>query len=132
MREDQQRVAAYAHDATVTLLPDADDHAPGGAVTVALCGSWDHEPPCPLAPHATAATRGSDGEVRLRILFAATPADVAQVRRRIDDALAAGTLDGPDGVTTTWQFRGSAPSEVAEGEQAHAARLVRSHATGEH
>ena len=35
--------------------------APGGAITVALCGSWDHEPPCPLAPHHTRAHRSGDG-----------------------------------------------------------------------
>ena len=33
----------------------ADDGAPGAAVTVALCGHWEHPPPCPLAPHHTRA-----------------------------------------------------------------------------
>jgi hypothetical protein len=120
-------VRAFAHDATVVPGSDADDRAPGGAVTLALCGSWEHEPPCPLAPHHTATSRGPDGTLRLRILFAAAPADEAEVRRRIDDALTAGTVDGPDGVTTTWEFRGSAASDVATGEAAHAARLVASH-----
>ena len=32
------------------MEPDADVRAPGAAVTVVLCGHWDHEPPCPLAP----------------------------------------------------------------------------------
>ena len=41
---------AYAHDAVVILDPGGDSRAPGGAITVALCGHWDHEPPCPLAP----------------------------------------------------------------------------------
>jgi hypothetical protein len=48
---------AFAHDAVVELAADGDDRAPGGAITVALCGSWSHEPPCPLAPHHTAAER---------------------------------------------------------------------------
>jgi hypothetical protein len=38
--------AAYAHDAFVILDPGEDTRAPGGAITVALCGHWDHEPPC--------------------------------------------------------------------------------------
>ena len=29
--------------------PALDHRAPGGAVTVVLCGSLDHEPPCPVA-----------------------------------------------------------------------------------
>ena len=33
------------------MEPDADVQAPGAAVTVALCGHWEHEPPGPLAPH---------------------------------------------------------------------------------
>ena len=118
---------AFAHDATVALPAGADDRAPAGAVTLALCGAWEHEPPCPLAPHHTATTRDADGTLRLRILFAAAPADEAEVRRRIDDALTAGTLDGPDGRTTVWEFRGSAAADVAAGEAAHAARLVASH-----
>ena len=52
------------------MEPHADVQAPGAAVTVALCGHWDHEPPCPLAPqHVSAAD--DDGELRVRILFAA-------------------------------------------------------------
>ena len=30
----------------IRLEPGADKRAPGGAVTVALCGHWDHEGPC--------------------------------------------------------------------------------------
>lgn len=49
---------------------DADVWAPGAAITAGLCGRWDHEPPCPLAPHHVHAERVA-GEVHLRILFAA-------------------------------------------------------------
>jgi hypothetical protein len=70
---------AYAH--TATLRAVADDAAPGAAVTVALCGRVEHEPPCPLAAHHTAADRAGD-ELHLRILFAADPADEPEVRRR--------------------------------------------------
>jgi hypothetical protein len=63
---------AFAHEAVLVMDPDADLQAPGAAVTAALCGHWDHQPPCPLAPHHTHAHR-ADGEVRLRILFATAP-----------------------------------------------------------
>ncbi|MEX5721628.1 hypothetical protein [Geodermatophilus maliterrae] len=45
----------FAHDGLLSMEPGADDRAPGGVITVALCGSWEHEPPCPLAPHHTRA-----------------------------------------------------------------------------
>jgi len=35
---------AFAHEAVLVTEPDADVRAPGAAVTVALCGHWDHEP----------------------------------------------------------------------------------------
>jgi hypothetical protein len=41
----------FAHEAVVEMDGDSDASAPGGAITVALCGGWAHEPPCPLAPH---------------------------------------------------------------------------------
>jgi len=63
---------AYAHEALLDLDPDGDDAAPGGAITVALCGNWTHDPPCPLAPHHTRAHR-SGKEVTLRLLFATEP-----------------------------------------------------------
>ena len=65
--------------AVLAMTAGADDPAPGAAVTGALCGAWEHEPPCPLAAHHTAAGRVA-GAVRLRVLFAADPADEALVR----------------------------------------------------
>ena len=115
---------AYAHDAVVSMAPDGDVRAPGGAVTVALCGRLDHEPPCPLAPHHTAAERDGDA-VRLRILFATDPERAGDVRSAIDDALRAGTFDGPDGRTTTWRLRESAPAAISPAERDHAERLTR-------
>ena len=63
---------AFAHDATVQLACGGDDAAPGAAITLALCGRWDHEPPCPLAPHHTSVERTAE-EPQLRILFAVGP-----------------------------------------------------------
>jgi hypothetical protein len=114
---------AFAHDAALDMEHDADLNGPGGAVTLALCGSFDHAPPCPVAPHATVAHREGDA-VTVRVLFATDADREAEVRARIDQALAAGFCDGPDGTRTHWTFRSSAPSTVAEAERAHAGRLI--------
>ena len=103
----------FAHDAVITLAPDADIAAPGGAVTAELCGHWEHPPPCPLAPHHTAAQRRG-AQVHLRILFATEPEREAEVRARIGRALA------------TWEVRSSAAGVVRQDERAHAGRLVAS------
>lgn len=103
----------FAHDAVITLAPDADIAAPGGAVTAELCGHWQHPPPCPLAPHHTAAQRRG-AQVHLRILFATEPEREAEVRTRIGRALA------------PWEVRSSAAGAVRQEEQAHAGRLVAS------
>jgi hypothetical protein len=116
---------AFAHTATVTMEPDADPRAPGAAITVALCGHWEHEPPCPLAPHHTDATRVGD-EVHLRVLFAAESAAEQSVRWQIDAALQGGELRGPDGTVTHWRWRASRPDQVADGERDHGERLVNS------
>jgi hypothetical protein len=114
---------AFAHEAVVEMPPDADLRAPGGAITAALCGHWDHQPPCPLAAHHTRAERVGD-HVRLRTLFAAEPDKEDVVRERIDQALAGGQLQGPDAVVTHWQLRTSGRSELIAGEAGHAQRLV--------
>ena len=114
---------ACSHEAVLAPDPGCDRRAPGGAVTVALCGSWEHEPPCPLAPHHTRAERSGD-EVRLRVLFAAEPDEESRVRAMIDDALAEGTGTSSDGGTTSWRLIGTWASEVRPEEQEHAGRLA--------
>lgn len=116
--------AAYAHDAVVILDSGGDSRAPGGAITVALCGHWDHEPPCPLAPHHTDATLADDETVNVRVLFAADPADESRVRELIAQALSSGHLTGPDGRVTRWMVKSSGASTVRPDEADHAARLV--------
>ena len=114
---------AFVHDAVVTMEAGSDERAPGAAVTVALCGHWDHEPPCPLAPHSTGAQRSGD-QVRLRVLFAAEPTAEAEVRRRIEAALSQSGLTGPEGVTTRWQLRNAQPGQLRDDEAEHAERLI--------
>jgi hypothetical protein len=115
---------AYAHEAVVSMKDGADTRAIGGAITVALCGALDHEPPCPLAAHATAAVE-SDGEVRVRVLFAADPARVDDIRDRIDAVIEAGTFTGPDGTTTRWRPIRAGCVRIVPEEHAHARRLLK-------
>ena len=114
---------AFAHDAVVDMEYDTDLSGPGGAVTLALCGAFDHPPPCPVAPHATRADR-QPGGVAVRVLFATEAVCEVDVRRQIDEALAGGSCVGPDGTRTQWTLRSSAPGTVTEPERAHAARLI--------
>ena len=116
---------AFAHEATLLLDRDADRRAPGAAVTLALCGRWEHPPPCPLAPHWSHAT-WVDGDLHLRVLFATAPGMEAAVRARITAALRRGHLRGPDGALTVWRLRSSQRSAVRPGEATHAHRLVHS------
>jgi hypothetical protein len=121
--------SAYLHLATVTLQPGGgDEPAPdiaalGAAVTRGLCGSWDHPPPCPLAPHHTRPERDGD-TVTLRIIFATEPANEALVRSRIDGALRQGSLTGPGGRTSRWVYLGAGPGMLDPAVSAHARRLI--------
>ena len=115
---------AFAHEAVLVMEPDGDVRAPGAAVAVALCGHWDHQPPCPLAPHRVSADEVG-GELRVRILFAAEPDTEPEVRRLIELALS-GLAEFPDGFTTPWRLRASRPSDVSAEETGQAEHLIRS------
>lgn len=82
----------------VTL--EGDPAALGGAVTVALCGHWEHDGPCRWE-HVTSPEADGDAVV-VTVSFDAGPDDEQQVRELIRTVLAAGSLVGPDGTTTTW------------------------------
>jgi len=115
----------FAHQAEVDLAPGGDPAALGGAISVEVCGSWDHPGPCPLAPHHTELETEGD-RVRIRVLFATEPDHEAEVRRRIAAALATGTQTGPDGHTTTWQLVSEQASEIHTNEVMQAFRLTTS------
>jgi len=114
---------SYAHRAVVALGSGADRRAPGGAVTLALCGSWEHPPPCPLAPHHTA-VEGEDDALDVRVVFAAAPDDEAEVRSRIDAALAGGETTRPDGGVARWRLVEAGPAELRDDERDRAARFA--------
>ncbi|MGW3965855.1 hypothetical protein ACWED2_38970 [Amycolatopsis sp. NPDC005003] len=114
---------AFVHEAVLVMGPEADEGAPGAAVTVALCGRWDHEGPCPLSPHRVHADRVDD-ELHVTVVFAAEPEAEHEVRRRIERALA-GQWRFPEGFTTPWQLRGSRPRDVSPEGRGQAERLIR-------
>jgi hypothetical protein len=116
---------AYVHDALLDPDPKLDHRAPGGAVTLALCGSLEHEPPCPLAPHHT--TVEAEGDLlRVRVLFAVEPAEEPRVRGMIEQALTGGEWAYPDGVVSHWQVMSSGAGEIRDDETDHAERLLSS------
>jgi hypothetical protein len=114
---------AFAHDAVVAMRRGDSPNALGGAITKALCGGWDHQPPCPLAPHYV--SNVADGEtVSLRVVFATQPADEQRVRDLIGEALAAGQLTVPDGGVAQWKLRSTAPGSLRADEDDLAADLI--------
>ena len=78
-----------------------DPAALGAAVTVELCGHWEHEGPCRW-PHHTSTDLEPDGTALVTVRYDADPSEVPVVRDRILLGLRAGTLAGPDDRITTW------------------------------
>jgi len=104
------------------MSSEADVDAPGVGVTLELCGSWDHKPPCPLPHHTHAERIGTT--VSLRVVFATEPENEEDVRRRIDEALRTGWVTGPTGSSTQWGFHGSTAVDLSTSEAARAQRLA--------
>jgi phage-related baseplate assembly protein len=96
-------VTDFVHEAAIELADGADPRAPGGAITVALCGHWDHEPPCRW-PHHTDVTPDGDRHL-VRTAFTAAPEEEGAVRERIVQALESGRQAGPDGQVSRWTAR---------------------------
>lgn len=90
----------YVHEATVVLASGADPRAMGGAITVALCGTWDHEPPCRWPHHTDIVTAGDRHAVRTK--FTVEPSDEPIVRQKIVAALKSGEQTGSDGHLSRW------------------------------
>ena len=62
------RTFAHRCEYRILLEPGSDERAPGGAVTVALCGHWDHDGPCRW-PHFSTITADIGGHHRLVVEF---------------------------------------------------------------
>lgn len=102
---------AYVYQAQLQLDEATDPAAVGAAVTVALCGHWDHEPPCRW-PHNN--ELGASGD--FRTLFVAPLGEEVEVEERIAGALAAGP---------GWHVLRAGVRAVLPGERALAERLAR-------
>ena len=87
----------------LSLSGARDSRAPGGAVTVALCGHWDHEGECRW-PHLSTIEESNDGLHHLTVQFNALDEELDEVESKIQAALASGHLVGPDGRETTWKI----------------------------
>ena len=95
---------AYQRRFRLALCRDGDSRAPGGAITVALCGHWDHEGECRW-PHLSTIKKGNDGCYELTVEFDAPVEEVEVVEKKVREALARGRLVGPDGRETTWSLK---------------------------
>jgi hypothetical protein len=78
-------VRAFAIEAKLELRPDTDTRAPGGAVTAALCGQWDHEGACRW-PH-NSRIDSSETPTRLRTVVVADDETRNEVVTRIEAGL---------------------------------------------
>lgn len=112
----------FVHQATLVMSAEDDLDAPGAAVTLKLCGSLDHEPPCRV-PHHTHAERAGTAVV-LRIVFAAEPVSQEVVRHQIDEALRVGSTRSRAGESARWEFGGSVAAELSRAEAALGRRLA--------
>lgn len=82
----------------------ADQRAPGGAVTVELCGHWDHDGTCRF-PHRSH-IENSDNGFNLVVQVQCAIDELEDIQRRIHEALVHGFLVGPDGTSSTWKCEG--------------------------
>jgi len=81
--------STYVFRAELRLDDATDPRAPGGAVTTALCGHWEHEGACRW-PHNNAIDPAS-APAHFRTVFVADDADAEAVHAQIDSALRSAT-----------------------------------------
>ena len=98
-----RRMTEFVHEATVELADGADPRALGGAITVALCGHWEHEPPCRW-PHHTDVT-AAGGRVIVRTVFKARRMRSPSCGGRSSRRWESGEQAGPDGQVNRWTLR---------------------------
>jgi hypothetical protein len=109
----QETLDALVHQARLDLEQGTDFRAPGGAVTVALCGHWEHEGSCRW-PHHTSIS-DTDSVRVVRTVFVSSPSDVLEVRQRIHEALAFGV---------GWTLLQGGPAPLNDDERHLARRLA--------
>jgi len=112
--------STYVQVAVVDIAQGGDHEAPGGRVTVELCGHWEHDGACRW-PHHTAVEVLAPDQFAVRTVFAATAEDEPSVRAQIVAALMAGRGDGPSG-ETRWVVVSESRGEPTVVEHDFAAR----------
>jgi hypothetical protein len=124
-------VQAIAYEAVVELAVGADERAPGGAVTQALCGhlvtgdderAWEHSGPCRW-PHRTAVDGRTGATLTVRVVAVSPATERAGVSRLIEGALRAGELTGPAGLSQ-WALVRAEPVDPRADERDLAQRLA--------
>jgi hypothetical protein len=80
-------VPVYGVDVELVLEPGTDPRAPGGEVTVALCGHWEHDGACRWPHNSSIGDGGSPA--RLRTVVAVDDDERDDVFGRIESALRA-------------------------------------------
>jgi hypothetical protein len=103
---------AYVVEAWLVLADGVDPAGVGAAVTVELCGHWEHEGPCRW-PH-NSAIDAARVPARLRTLFVAGADEAVVVRDRIEAALRG---------ASAWSVVSIGSRPVAQDERALAERL---------
>lgn len=104
---------AHVIEAELELDSGLDPAAVGAAVTVELCGHWEHDGPCRW-PHNSAIDAGH-APVGFRTLFVADEAKAEVVRNRVEAALRG---------ANAWRVVALRWREVSESERALARRLL--------
>lgn len=104
----------FVHEATLRLHDGTDPRAPGGAVTVELCGHWEHEGPCRW-PHNNEIWPGGE-TATFRTIFVAPAAEEHEVKERIAAALRS---------APGWDVTTSASRPLRTDEEDLAMRLAR-------
>ena len=104
---------AFVVEAELVLRDGIDPAAVGAAVTVELCGHWQHAGSCRW-PHNSAIETQRD-RARFRTLFVADEPEAALVRERIETALRGGL---------GWRVLLVQSRPVAEAERVLAERLL--------
>ena len=75
----------FVIDVALAMVPGTDPRAPGGEVTVELCGHWEHDGPCRW-PHNSRLDTDAD-PAHLRTVVVAPAEDHADIARRLEAAL---------------------------------------------
>jgi hypothetical protein len=102
---------AIAIEAALELEPGTDTRAPGGAVTVALCGHWEHDGPCRW-PHNNRLDP-STAPARLRTVAIVDDETAAEVVTRVESGL----RQDPRWTVVRYGVTGLVPGELALAER---------------